>query len=178
MAASKNILMLVGDFAEDYELMVPFQALKMLGYEVHSVCPGKKKGDKVATAVHDFVPEYQTYLERQGHNFDVNYDFSEVKSSNYIGLYIPGGRAPEYLRLNEKILEIIREFYSAKKPIAVICHGAQLLTAAGCVKGHRVCPYPALKSDIEISGGVYVPNNSSHDNVEVDGNLISSPACK
>ena len=121
----KKILMIVGDFVEDYEVMVPFQALQMVGHEVDAICPDKKKGDIVRTAVHDFEGD-QTYSEKPGHNFTLNASFDDVdpKSSDaYDALVVPGGRAPEYIRLNEKVLDIVRHFDSKKKPIAASCHG-------------------------------------------------------
>src|SRR5688572_1402577 len=140
--AQKKILMLAGDYVEDYEVMVPFQMLLLVGHEVHAVCPGKKAGDTVATAIHDFEGD-QTYSEKRGHNFRLNATFDGVDPRSYDALVIPGGRAPEYLRLTPRVLEIVRHFDSAQKPIAAICHGAQLLTAAGVVKGRSVCAYPA-----------------------------------
>src|SRR5215471_8097423 len=139
--ATKKILMLVGDFVEDYEVMVPFQALLMVGHTVHAVCPGKRAGEAVRTAVHDFEGD-QTYSEKRGHNFSLNATFEEIRPQDYDALVIPGGRAPEYLRTNGKVLEAVRHFASSKKPIAAICHGAQILTAAGVVEGRRVSAYP------------------------------------
>jgi protease I len=143
IVASKKILMLVGDYVEDYEVMVPFQMLQLVGHEVHAVCPGKKSGESVATAIHDFEGE-QTYSEKRGHNFRLNATFDTVDETAYDALIIPGGRAPEYLRLTPRVLEIVQHFAAAKKPIAAICHGVQLLTAAGVIKkGRRVSAYPA-----------------------------------
>ena len=133
---TKKILMLCGDYTEDYETMVPFQALSMLGYQVDAVCPGKKAGDTVRTAVHDFVGD-QTYTELRGHNFALTADFDAVDTADYAGLFITGGRAPEYIRLNARVLEIVREFFAAGKPVAAICHGPQVLTAAGVLKGYQ-----------------------------------------
>lgn len=170
---SKKILMIVGDFAEDYETMVPFQALEMLGYQVDTVCPDKKTGDVIATAIHDFTV-YQTYLERQGHNFAINKDFDEVKAEDYDGLYLTGGRAPEYLRLNEKVVEIAKYFLETDKPLGVICHGPQILCATGALKGRKLTGYMAVKPDIENAGASYV--DAEVNEAVVDGNLISSPA--
>ena len=117
---TKRILMLVGDFVEDYEVMVPFQALLMVGHTVHAVCPDKKEGDQVRTAVHDFEGD-QTYSEKPGHNFTLNASFAEIRAEDYDALVIPGGRAPEYIRLNPAVLEIVRHFSNADKPIAAIC---------------------------------------------------------
>lgn len=139
---SKKILILVGDYAEDYETMVPFQFLTGLGYTVHAVCPNKKNGDHIATAIHDFEGE-QTYSEKRGHNFAINYDFDAINTEDYVGLVIPGGRAPEYLRMNERVVEIVREFDRVKKPIAAVCHGAQLLAAADVLQGRLCSAYPA-----------------------------------
>jgi protease I len=171
--ATKKILLLAGDFVEDYEVMVPFQALLMVGHTVHAVCPGKKSGQAVRTAVHDFEGD-QTYTEKRGHNFSLNATFDEVKPENYDALVIPGGRAPEYLRLNTRLLEIVRHFAGAKKPIAAICHGAQILTAAGVVEGRRVSAYPAVAPEITRAGGQYV--ELSMDQAIADGNLVTAPA--
>ena len=110
-----KLLLLAGDFVEDYEIMVPFQALRMVGHTVHAVCPGKKKGDQVRTAIHDFEGD-QTYTEKRGHNFQLNATFDEIDVAGYDGLIIPGGRAPEYLRLNARVLDIVRHFDKANKP--------------------------------------------------------------
>ncbi|MGM7373018.1 DJ-1/PfpI family protein, partial [Acinetobacter baumannii] len=144
---SKKILMLVGDYAEDYETMVPFQFLTGLGYTVHAVCPNKKNGDHIATAIHDFEGE-QTYSEKRGHNFTINYDFDAVNTEDYVGLVIPGGRAPEYLRMNERVVEIVRDFDRVKKPIAAVCHGAQLLAAADILKDRLSSAYPACAAEV------------------------------
>jgi protease I len=171
--AAKKILMLVGDFVEDYEVMVPFQALLMVGHAVHAVCPGKKAGEKVRTAVHDFEGD-QTYSEKPGHNFALNATFDEVKEASYDALVIPGGRAPEYIRLNPRVLEIVRHFATAKKPIAAICHGAQVLAAAGVVEGRRCTAYPACGPDVTRAGGRYV--EVPVDQAVSDGNLVTAPA--
>ncbi|MDO9595911.1 MAG: DJ-1/PfpI family protein [Lutibacter sp.] len=169
----KKILFLTGDFTEDYETMVPFQMLEMVGYEVHAVCPGKKKGEFVKTAIHDFEGD-QTYSEKPGHNFTLNYSFDKVNVSDYAGLVLPGGRAPEYLRLNEKVLEMVRHFFTTNKPVAAICHGIQILTAANVVKGRKLTAYPAVGPEVRIAGGEF--QNIPADGVFVDGNLVTSPA--
>jgi protease I len=170
---AKRILMLVGDYVEDYEVMVPFQALLMVGHRVDAVCPGKKAGDKVRTAVHDFEGD-QTYSEKPGHNFALNATFAEVKADAYDALVIPGGRAPEYLRLNRAVLDLVRRFAQARKPIAAICHGAQLLAAAGVLEGKVCSAYPAVGPEINACGGrwIDVPMDEAH----VDGNLVTAPA--
>lgn len=169
----KKILMLVGDFGEDYETMVPFQALAMVGYKVDAVCPGKKAGDKVRTAIHDFEGD-QTYSEKPGHNFAITADFDEIRAQDYDALVIPGGRAPEYLRLNERVLDIVRHFFHAQKPVAAICHGPQILTAAGVVKGRRLTSYPAVGPEVTVAGGEFV--SVPADQAIVDGNLVTAPA--
>lgn len=169
----KKILLLTGDYAEDYETMVPFQMLLMLGYEVHAVCPDKKKGQTVKTAIHDFVGD-QTYIEKSGHNFALTYDFDKVNASDYDGLFIAGGRAPEYIRLNEKVLEVTRHFFEENKPVASVCHGAQVLTAANVVKGRKLTAYPAVGPEVTLAGGDY--QDIPADDVFVEGNLASSPA--
>jgi protease I len=171
--AAKKILMLVGDYVEDYEVMVPFQALQMVGHTVHAVCSGKKAGDTVRTAVHDFEGD-QTYSEKRGHNFTLNATFAEVRAQDYDALVVPGGRAPEYIRLDQAVLEIVRHFDTAQKPIAAICHGAQLLAAAGVLKGKGCSAYPAVGPEVTLAGGTYVdiPVDKAH----VDGNLVTAPA--
>ena len=173
--AKKKILMLVGDFVEDYEVMVPFQMLLMVGHEVHAACPGKKAGETVATAVHDFEG-HQTYSEKPGHRFALNADFDAVKAGDYDALVIPGGRAPEYIRLDKKVIEIVEAMAAAKKPIAAICHGQQVLVAAGVVGGRTCMAYPAVKPDIEGAGGSYVGPNATFSNAVTDGNLVTAPA--
>ena len=171
----KKILMLVGDYVEDYEVMVPFQILLMVGHTVHAVCPGKKEGQAVATAIHDFEGD-QTYSEKRGHNFRLNATFDAIDEKRYAGLVIPGGRAPEYLRMTPRVLEIVRHFAASGKPIAAVCHGAQLLTAAGVVKGRKVSCYPAVQAEVELAGGEYVPASATFDNAHTDGNLVTAPA--
>jgi protease I len=171
--AAKKVLMLVGDYVEDYEVMVPFQALAMLGYQVDAVCPDKKAGDFVRTSIHDFEGD-QTYSEKRGHNFTLNADFATVSAENYLGLVIPGGRAPEYLRLNERVLTLIQDFATANKPIAAICHGAQLLSAAGVLEGRECSAYPACSPEIRLAGGTYVA--VAMDAAHVQGNLVTAPA--
>jgi len=171
--ASKNILMLTGDYTEDYETMVPFQALSMVGHTVHAVCPGKNAGEFVRTAVHDFEGA-QTYSEKPGHNFTLNASFATVKAEDYDALVIPGGRAPEYLRLDPKVIAMVQHFANAKKPIAAICHGAQLLAAAGVLSGRSCSAYPACAPEVKAAGGSYadIPIDQAH----VDGNLVTAPA--
>lgn len=169
----KRLLMLVGDYVEDYEVMVPFQALMAVGYEVHAVCPDKKAGEFVRTAIHDFEGD-QTYSEKPGHNFTLNATFASVKPSDYDGLVVPGGRAPEYLRLNEDVLKIVRHFAEADKPIAAICHGAQILAAADILEGRECSAYPACGPEVTKAGGKFqsIEANEAH----VDGKLVTAPA--
>jgi len=169
----KNILMIVGDYVEDYEVMVPFQSLLMVGHTVHAVCPGKKAGEAVRTAIHDFEGD-QTYSEKRGHNFVLNASFENTKPEEYDALVIPGGRAPEYLRLNARVLDVVRHFVSAKKPIAAICHGAQALAAAGVLEGKKCSCYPAVAPEVRAAGGTYA--DIAMTEAVVDGNLVTAPA--
>jgi protease I len=169
----KRILMLVGDFGEDYEIMVPFQALQAVGHTVHAVCPDKKSGDAIATAIHDFEGQ-QTYSEKRGHNFALNATFAEVQPEQYDALVIPGGRAPEYLRLNPRVIEIVRHFFDRKKPVAAICHGAQILAAAKVLEGRRCSAYPACRAEVELAGGTYADIAIAA--ATTDGNLVTAPA--
>jgi len=171
--SAKKILMIVGDFVEDYEVMVPFQALRMVGHTVHAVCPGKQSGQTVRTAIHDFEGD-QTYTEKPGHNFTLNATFAGVQADDYNALVIPGGRAPEYIRLNDNLLSLVRRFAESGKPIAAICHGPQVLAAAGVLAGRSCSAYPAVAPDVKTAGGQYqdVPLDQAH----VDGNLVTAPA--
>jgi protease I len=169
----KNILMLVGDYVEDYEVMVPFQALLMVGHTVHAVCPGKKAGEAVRTAIHDFEGD-QTYSEKRGHNFALNATFENVKPEDYDAVIIPGGRAPEYIRLHPRVLEIVRHFASANKPLAALCHGAQVLAAANVLEGKKCTCYPAVSPDVALAGGTYAEVAITE--AVVDGNLVTGPA--
>lgn len=171
----KKILFLVGDFVEDYEIMVPFQMLLMVGHDVDVVCPGKKAGQQVRTAIHDFEGD-QTYTEKPGHNFTLNADFDAVNTEDYDGLVVPGGRAPEYIRLNPRVLEIVREMAAAGKPIASLCHGPQVLVTAGVLKGHTCTAYPVLRPDIEAAGGTWCESNATYSNACMDGNVVTAPA--
>ena len=171
--SGRRILLLAGDYVEDYEIMVPFQALLAVGHLVHAVCPGKKAGDKVRTAIHDFEGS-QTYSEKPGHNFTLNATFGEIAAVHYDALVIPGGRAPEYLRLNPAVIDVVKHFASSGKPIAAVCHGAQILTAAGVVTGKSVSAYPACGPEVNRAGGTWVdvPMDKAH----VDGKLVTAPA--
>lgn len=170
---AKKILQLVGDFGEDYEIMVPFQAMQAVGYQVHAVCPGKRAGEKIRTAIHDFEGD-QTYSEKPGHNFALNYTFDNVNPDDYDALVISGGRAPEYLRLDKRLLEIVCHFFDNDKPVAAICHGAQILTAAGVVRGRTVSAYPAVGPEVTIAGGTYADIHV--DQAVTDGKLVTAPA--
>lgn len=170
---SAKLLMIVGDYVEDYEVMVPFQALQMLGHRVDAVCPNKTAGEFVRTAIHDFEGD-QTYSEKRGHSFVLNASFADVKPAEYDGLILPGGRAPEYLRLNPKVIEMVQHFEQASKPIAALCHGAQILAAARVIEGKRVSAYPACAPEVEGAGGAYV--ELKMDEAVTDGNLVSGPA--
>ncbi|MBK4739247.1 DJ-1/PfpI family protein [Noviherbaspirillum pedocola] len=171
--AAKKILFLTGDFAEDYETMVPFQALQMVGHTVHAVCPGKRSGDKVKTAIHDFEGD-QTYTEKPGHLFALNASFEKVDAASYDALVIAGGRAPEYLRLNQRVLDIVRQFAREGKPIAAVCHGAQLLAAADVIRGKRISAYPACAPEVRLAGAEYA--DIAVDAVVTDGNFVTAPA--
>ncbi len=171
----KKVLLLAGDFVEDYEAMAPYQMLKMVGYDVHTVAPGKKAGETVKTAVHDFEGD-QTYSEKRGHNFTITHDFDTINLADYDGLVLPGGRAPEYLRLDPAVIEMVKYFDSAGKPIAAICHGPQLLVAADTLKGKKATAYPALKPDVIMAGAEWVEPAPGADNAVVDGKLVTAPA--
>ena len=171
--AAKKILMICGDYCEDYETMVPFQTLLAVGHTVHAVCPDKKAGDQIKTAIHDFEGA-QTYSEKPGHNFTLNATFADIQAESYDALVIPGGRGPEYLRNNAAVLAAVRHFFDANKPVAAVCHGAQLLAGAGVLKGRTCSAYPACKAEVELAGGTYA--DIAVDQAHTEGNLVSAPA--
>jgi len=171
--AAKKILMLCGDYCEDYETMVPFQALLAVGHTVHAVCPEKKAGDSIKTAIHDFEGA-QTYSEKPGHNFTLNATFAEVQAASYDALVIPGGRGPEYLRTYPAVVAAVRHFFDAGKPVAAVCHGAQLLAGAGVLQGRTCSAYPACRVEVELAGGTYA--DIAIDAAVTEGNLVSAPA--
>jgi protease I len=170
---SKKILMICGDFCEDYETMVPFQALQAVGHTVHAVCPDKKAGEAIATAIHDFEGQ-QTYSEKRGHNFTLNATFAEIRAEDYDALVIPGGRGPEYLRMDPRVIDAVRHFFTADKPVAAICHGAQLLAAARVLEGKRCSAYPACRAEVELARGQYA--DIPIDQAVTDGKLVTAPA--
>ena len=171
----KKVLILVGDFVEDYEAMFPLHALQMVGHAVDTVCPGKRPGETVATAVHDFEGE-QTYSEKRGHNFAITADFAAIRADDYDGLVIPGGRAPEYLRLDERVLSLVRHFMETNKPVCTVCHGPQVLVAAGVLRERECSAYPALKPEVTAVGGRWIEPGPGLANVHVDRNLVTGPA--
>jgi protease I len=171
--AGKKILMICGDYCEDYETMVPFQALLAVGHVVHAVCPDKAAGDTIKTAIHDFEGA-QTYSEKPGHNFALNATFAQVKAVDYDALVLPGGRGPEYLRTNPAVVALVRHFFEADKPVAAICHAAQLLAGAGVLRGRSCSAYPACRAEVELAGGRYA--DIAIDAAHTDGNLVSAPA--
>ncbi|MBS9402818.1 DJ-1/PfpI family protein [Halomonas sp. TRM85114] len=168
-----RLLLIAGDFVEDYEIMVPYQALQAMGHGVDAVCPEKREGDSVKTAIHDFEGD-QTYTEKPGHHFTLNATFAEIELADYDALVIPGGRAPEYLRLDERVLDMVRHFVEHDKPIAVICHGAQLLAAAVSLEGWRVSAYPACAPDVRLAGGDFA--EIGVDQAITSGKMVSAPA--
>ena len=165
----KQILMIVGDFGEDYETMVPYQAPEMVGHDVDTVCPDKEAGDTIKTAIHDFRGD-QTYLETRGHDFEVNATMEEIDPAAYDALVVPGGRAPEYLRTYDEVLDAVRHFFEENKPVAAVCHGPQILAAAGVLDGYEMTAYPAVRAEVEAAGCSWV------DEVTVDGNLVTGQA--
>ena len=170
IAMSKKILIIAGDCAEDYEVKVPQQALQMLGYEVHVTAPQKKAGDMLQLVVHDFTG-LDTYIELTGHRIGVDVALEGLKAADYAGLVIPGGRAPEYVRLSEKAVSLVKDFFSEGKPVAAVCHGTQLLAAADVLKGKETTSYPACGPECSIAGATW--HNKP---VVTSGNLVTAQA--
>ncbi len=170
-----KVLLLVGDFVEDYEVMVPFQVLQTVGHTVHAVCPDKRAGELIATCIHDFEG-HQTYTEKPGHNFRLNATFADVDPNAYQGLILPGGRAPEYLRLDSRVLKLVQHFANLGKPLGALCHGLQILTAARVVQGRKCTAYPAVQPELELAGATWISPSPGLDCVHVDGNLVTAPA--
>jgi protease I len=171
--AAKKILMICGDYCEDYETMVPFQALLAVGHSVQAVCPDKRAGDHIKTAIHDFEGA-QTYSEKPGHNFTLNATFADIKPEQFDALVLPGGRGPEYLRTNPAVVAMVKHFFEANKPVAAICHAAQLLAGAGVLRKRTCSAYPACRAEVELAGGTYA--EIAIDAAHTDGNLVSAPA--
>ncbi len=171
--SSKKVLMIVGDFVEDYECMVPRQCLEMVGHAVTVVSPGKSAGDVVQTAVHDFEG-YQTFTEKLGHRFPVSAAFEAVSADAFDALMVPGGRSPEFLREDPAVIALVQAFFAAGKPVACLCHGGQLLTAADVLRGRRVTFYPAIRSEVSAVGGLWQACDWT--DAVVDGNLVTAPA--
>lgn len=172
--SDKRILFLCGDYMEDYEVMVPFQALQALGCHVDAVCPDKGAGETCPTAIHDFEGD-QTYSEKPGHDFTLTASFGSVDASSYDALVVPGGRAPEYLALNDKVISLVKAFAESGKPIASICHGQQILSAAGVLKGKKCTAYPAVKLNVLLGGGTWLEPDPIH-RCFTDGNLVTGAA--
>jgi protease I len=168
----KKILMLTGEFTEEYEIFVFQQAMEAVGHTVHVICPDKKAGDVIATSLHDFEG-HQTYTEKFGHNFVINKTFSEVEPEQYHAVYCAGGRGPEYIRTDKRIQAIVRHFHEAKKPIFTICHGVQILVAVdGVVRGKKVAALGACEPEVTLAGGTYI--DLSPTEAYVDGNMVSA----
>ncbi|MED6147728.1 Protein DJ-1 D [Stylosanthes scabra] len=170
--APKRVLLLCGDYMEDYEAMVPFQALQAYGVTVDAVCPAKKAGDVCRTAVHQ-LSGHQTYSETRGHNFALNATFDEIDAANYDGLLLPGGRAPEYLAHDPLVVALVIKFFSSGKALASICHGQLILAAAGVAKDRKCTAFPAVKPALVASGAHWVEPDTMAATV-VDGNLITA----
>ncbi|MFB6346441.1 MAG: DJ-1/PfpI family protein [bacterium] len=166
----ERLLLITGDYAEDYEVMVPYQALQMVGYPVDTVAPNKKPGDSIHTAVH-YSEDADTYLEREGHPFEINSNLNTVDVADYVGLVLPGGRAPEYIRLNDRVIEIVRMFFEEDKAVAAICHAAQILVASDVLEDRTITAYQSLKPDVEQAGATW-----SEENPTVDDNLVTAQA--
>jgi len=170
----KKILMLVGDFTEEYEIFVFQQGMEAVGHTVDVVCPDKKAGDILTTSLHDFEG-HQTYTEKLGHNFVINKTFAEAeaKPEAYDAVYCAGGRGPEYIRTDKRVQAIVRHFHEAKKPIFTICHGVQILIAVdGVVRGKKVAALGACEPEVILAGGTYI--DLSPTEAYVDGTMVSA----
>jgi protease I len=170
--AGKKILMLVGEFSEEYEIFVFEQAMHAVGHTVHVVCPDKKAGDRIKTSLHDFEG-HQTYTEKLGHDYVLNKTFAEVKLQDYDAVYCAGGRGPEYIRIDPRVQAIVRHFHETKKAIFTICHGVQILIAVdGVVRGKSVSGLKYCEPEVTLAGGKYV--DLSPTDAHVDGNMVSA----
>lgn len=167
----KKILMLCGEFTEEYEIFVYQQAMEAVGHTVHVVCPDKRAGDTIATSLHDFEG-HQTYTEKPGHAVLINKTFAEIRGDDYHAVYCPGGRGPEYIRTDKRIQTLVRHFHETRKPIFTICHGVQILVAVdGVVRGKRVGALAACEPEVTLAGGIYV--DLSPTEALVDGTMVS-----
>ena len=173
--AAKRVLMLIGDFVEDYEAIFPYQATLMAGHHIDAASPGKDAGSTVVTAIHDFEG-HQTYTEKRGHQFPVTIDWEKVDAANYDALVIPGGRSPEHLQLNERVIELVQQFFAANKPVASTCHGGLILAVADVVKGRKCQSYPSVRPELQRASGIWDEPTDGLDGVTVDGNLVTAAA--
>jgi protease I len=160
-----RILMLTGDAGEAQEIYYAKYRLEEEGWQVQIAAPTRRV---FLSVVHDFEPEFDTYTEKPGYRVQADLGIEEVDASGFLGLVLPGGRAPEYLRNRPKAVEIVQHFVEAGKPIAANCHGPLLVMAAGGAKGKTMTGYPELEPDIRAAGAHFVNRD-----VVVDGNLVS-----
>lgn len=172
--SDKKILFICGDFMEDYEITVPFQSLQALGCHVDAVCPKKRAGDSCPTAVHDFEGD-QTYSEKPGYHFTLTASYEELDARSYDALVVPGGRAPEYLALDDSVIALVKHFMESGKPVASICHGQQILAAAGVLKGRKCTAYPAVRLNVVLGGATWLEPDPIH-RCFTDGNLVTGAA--
>jgi len=165
---TKKILLLAGDAVEALEIYYPYFRCLEEGYNVTIAAPSKKK---VQTVVHDFIG-WDTYTESKGYLIEAHLCFEDVNPEGYDGLIIPGGRAPEYIRLNQNVPKIVAHFFEANKPVAAICHAALILTTVRqYLEGREMTAYIACKPDVEAAGATYI-----EEPLHVQGNLISGHA--
>jgi protease I len=166
---SKKVLILAGDAVEALEIYYPYYRCLEAGYEVTIAAPSAKK---LQTVVHDFVEGMDTYIERPAYGLGADEAFENIKPESYDGLIIPGGRAPEYIRLNEHVPGIVKHFFDEGKPIAAVCHAAQIFAAIpDILKGRELTAYIACKPEVLAGGGKYI-----EENLHVDANLVSGHA--
>lgn len=167
---SKRILIITGDGGESYEVLFAVHRFQEAGYEAPIAAPSKRRLNLV---MHDFEPGWDTYKESPGYALESQLTFEDVQVKDYDGVLCIGGRAPEYLRNDRRVLAILREFDAADKWIFAICHGVQLVAAAGLLKDKRVTCYEHVRMEAEAAGGRYVKADSVR-----DGRLVSSPTWK
>ena len=172
MATQNKILIITGDAGESFEILYATQRLREANYVPVICAPTVKRMNLV---MHDFEPGWDTYVERKGYLIESDIAFDDVNTADYKAVLIPGGRAPEYLRNDARVIKIVNEFSAAGKYIFAICHGSQILVTAGLVNNKKIACYEHVKPEVESCGGIYItPDEAIQDGKIVTGKTWQS----
>lgn len=163
---SRKILIVTGDAGESYETLYAIHRFREAEWEPVVAAPSRRR---LHLVMHDFEPGWDTYVERPGYQVVADLTFSEVQVEEYEAILLLGGRAPEYLRNDARLLDIVRAFRDQDRWVFAICHGIQVLITAGLAKGARLTAYEHVRSEVEIAGGTYV----STEQAVRDGKMVT-----